>query len=374
MMENIECVIDRKGYSLSVERECLRIEFEGALKERIPLRFLSSLSVYANTWISSRALVKLAEFGVPVAFLGMRGDSVPVWLGNNRIHIRDAQFRAAFSSNNLGLAKHLVLRKFMAMRAVAREMGLNRSDAGAFLEEASLEQQVAALSVATHHDSVRGIEGRVTRAWFCFLRQQISPTWGFDARNRRPPKDPVNALLSLSYTLALTRVTALVNERGLDPARGYLHEIYSGRPSLSLDLLEPLRPLVDQFVVSVMDHFSEKDFTTSEDGCFLRKQARGRYFALWQQWLSAPVTHTHVAKALSFQKSALIDPTQDFTSITRQMIRSFGQLLKIARHHEHEAWLSWLGKETSEEEEDNGKTDESNMQPRESEPCLENQP
>jgi len=349
-MRDIECVIDRKGFSLSVERQCLRIEYEGALQERIPLRFLSSLSVYATTWINSRALSELAEYGVPVAFLGK--GTVPVWCGNNRIHIRNAQFQAAFSSSNLGLAKHFVLRKYMAMSAMAQDSPAD------FLEKNGLEKQLAALSAATDHASVRGIEGTLARAWFSFLRQKLAPSWGFTARNRRPPKDPVNALLSLSYTLALTRVTALANERGLDPARGYLHEVYSGRPSLALDLLEPLRPVVDQFVLSIMDEFSDKDFTTGSDGCFLRKQARGRFFGLWHTWLTAPLAGANAANALCFHKSTAIDPDGDFTSMTRQMIRSFTRLLHAAAVSEGDAWLLWPEQEPADQGESNGETHE----------------
>ena len=104
--------------------------------------------------------------------------------------------------------------------------------------------------------------------------------------NRRPPRDPVNALLSFSYVMTGGEVRRAILQRGLDPALGFLHVPQSGRESLVLDILEPFRPEVDCFVLMLVDtmltlkHFTPND----QDGCLLNKKGRSLFFKAWAKW------------------------------------------------------------------------------------------
>ena len=105
-------------------------------------------------------------------------------------------------------------------------------------------------------------------------------------RNRRPPRDPVNALLSLTYVISGGEIRRAILQRGLDPALGFLHASQSGRESLALDILEPLRPEVDLFVLTLLDSsLNLKHFTTNDqDGCLLNKKGRSAFFKAWAKW------------------------------------------------------------------------------------------
>ena len=116
--------------------------------------------------------------------------------------------------------------------------------------------------------------------------------WEFKERNRRPPRDPVNALLSLSYTLAGNSIGQLASTRGLDISLGFLHAPLNGRPSLALDLLEPVRPWIDQWIWQQVDKglLTPKQFSNNlEQGCRLDKEGRQAFFSAWydeaEPWL-----------------------------------------------------------------------------------------
>ncbi len=132
--------------------------------------------------------------------------------------------------------------------------------------------------------TLMGIEGSVSKNYLAQWRTLWDNAWGFKERNRRPPRDPVNALLSLGYTLAGNSVGHLASRYGLDLALGFLHIPSRNRPSLALDVLEPVRPWVDHWLwQKVQDglltpkHF----YQTKDNGCRLDKQGRNLFFTTW---------------------------------------------------------------------------------------------
>lgn len=137
-------------------------------------------------------------------------------------------------------------------------------------------------------DKLRGIEGYASKIWFDILSKVLHKRWKFTGRNRRPPKDPVNALLSLSYTLLVSVISKEVL-RGLDPGLGFLQEVYPGRNSFVLDIAEPFRPGVDAFVLGLLgDILTPDDFSVSDqEGCRLKKEGRGAYYKAWHLYQPA---------------------------------------------------------------------------------------
>jgi CRISPR-associated protein Cas1 len=143
-----------------------------------------------------------------------------------------------------------------------------------------------------------GYEGQIAHIYYQKISQNIDPQWNFTGRNRRPPKDPYNSLLSLGYTLLVSEMNNAVNAAALDPWLGFYHETYPARPALALDFIEPLRPQIDLWSLMLLDQFyNPEDFTYSEqDGCRLNKEARKIYYQQWaeirQQWQDGFPTKT----------------------------------------------------------------------------------
>ena len=227
----------------------------------------------------------LAEHNVPATLLPGRGRGEPVWMGaglSASVAPRQAQYAVATRPHHrLVVAREQVQAKLAACRDVL----VWREDEDAALIE-QLHRQREALAHCEDMASLLGVEGTAARHWFAGLQARIPEHWGFQGRNRRPPRDPVNALLSLGYTLLATLAQGRVEATGLDPWRGFLHEPVAGRPALALDVMEAFRPWIDLFVLTLLDTvLGPEDFTSTEsDGCRLNKAARGRFYAAWATW------------------------------------------------------------------------------------------
>lgn len=123
---------------------------------------------------------------------------------------------------------------------------------------------------------------------FNYWRQQLDPTWGFEKRIRRPPPDPVNALLSFAYTLVHQEAVRQCKKYGLDPDLGFYHRLAYSRHSLACDLMEPVRPKVEQWIISILERgdINRKHFSKHKaNGCFLGKQGRLIFYPLFDQQL-----------------------------------------------------------------------------------------
>lgn len=139
-------------------------------------------------------------------------------------------------------------------------------------------------------ERLRGIEGGAAAAYFAAFAVLFPESLGFAGRERRPPRDPVNALLSLTYTLVHFEWVRECELIGLDPLVGFYHELDYGRESLACDLLEPARPEIDRWVWGLFRAraFEARDFSTDQDrpGCALKKAARRRFYETYEGWMA----------------------------------------------------------------------------------------
>lgn len=171
---------------------------------------------------------------------------------------------------------------------------MNHSELVSLVQIQDVERQAQAARSAASIDSLRGIEGTAAARYFQGLAGMVPAGFGFDGRNRRPPRDPVNALLSFGYVLVGNELQALLDAMGFDPYLGFYHQIDYGRPSLALDLLEEFRAaLVDRFSAGLLNLgiLRPEDFgETPEKGRILRREAMKTYFACYEKELSSSVS------------------------------------------------------------------------------------
>ena len=130
-----------------------------------------------------------------------------------------------------------------------------------------------------------GVEGSAARIYFKAYSSFFNSKWDFNSRNKRPPKDPVNALLSLGYTMLLREVDQTLQRVGLDPAFGFYHKTSHGRSSLACDLLELYRTQIDFFVYELLAEqvLKSEHFTYQLNACLLTKEGRSRFFPAYQK-------------------------------------------------------------------------------------------
>jgi CRISPR-associated protein Cas1 len=191
---------------------------------------------------------------------------------------------------SFGIASDLIARKVAGQKALLKEALDRRPELRLplFSSHETLGNVEGSLAAERDLDRLRGLEGGAAAAYFSAFTTLFPPSLNFTKRTKRPPLDPVNALLSLSYTMLHYELVRELQLIGLDPLLGFLHQFDYGRESLACDLVEPYRPGADRWVWELCRErtFSDRDFTAGEErpGCYLRKEARRRFYELYEAW------------------------------------------------------------------------------------------
>ncbi len=236
----------------------LLIKKEGTVSSAVHLFKLDQIVLFGNIFLTPAVIQYLLKEGIDTAFLTRRGrylGRLQSALGKNII-LRREQFRKIEDRDFcLKTAKSIVKGKLVNLRTVLMRLNRTRTTVDLDNQVLSLRNLIPKVDEVESLDSLRGYEGRGSAVYFeGFSRGFLTDDFVFPGRVRRPPTDPVNALLSLGYMLLLNQVIAAVSLVGFDPFFGSLHSMDYGRPSLALDLMEEWRPtIVDTLVLSVLN-------------------------------------------------------------------------------------------------------------------------
>ena len=297
--------VTKEGSYVRLDHDTLRIESDGETARRIPLIHVGAMVCFGNVLLSPAVLHRLAEEGKPVALFDRNGRYKARVVGatSGNVLLRVAQHEAASEgSRALSIARNLAAGKVRNSRQVlmraARETEAPEAEGALRGAAARLGRNLAALEGADSLDMVRGFEGESARCYFGAFSHMIrenSGAWTFSGRNRRPPRDPVNALLSFLYSLVRHDCESALEGVGLDPQVGYLHGLRPGRPALALDLMEELRPvLADRLVLTLINRkqLDRKDFTERPGGAVrMADEARKAVVVAYQRRKQDEVEH-----------------------------------------------------------------------------------
>jgi CRISPR-associated protein Cas1 len=283
----------------------------------VRLKDTSQVVLFGYCGMSTPALHECFRRNLPVTYLSYGGWFIghSTGTGHHNVQTRTAQYRASFTEQTcLNLAAGLIQAKIQNCRTLLRRNWKASEDTGDKAPSQLLGALKSDMQQAARADSVQtllGVEGSAARRYFEHFVFMISPqkneeTEGFDfsGRNRRPPSDPVNALLSFAYAMLVREWTVALSAVGLDPYRGFYHQMRFGRPALSLDMMEPFRPLVaDSTVITAINNgeVSKKDFITTAFGCNLSPRGRKAFIAVFERRLSQEVTHPVFGYRLSYR-------------------------------------------------------------------------
>ena len=275
--------------------------------QKIPLEAIEAIVLLGGGQMTSQALAACVRRGVRVTALNP-GGSIRFVVGattSGNVHLRTALYRAVLDNDHaLQLAKVIVAAKLQNSRKVVARWARDAKEAseseGLAERARQLLDRVGRVPSAANPNKLRGIEGDGARVYFRAVHQALSNAHlGFSARTRRPPRDPVNALLGFLYGLLVSEFVGAVESVGLDHQMGFFHRPRSGRPSLALDLSEELRALTDRFVVSLVrrKQMGPEDFTRMPGGgVYLTDDARPRLIRLWEQQKEEEIEHQVLGK------------------------------------------------------------------------------
>jgi CRISPR-associated protein Cas1 len=287
--------LDRSGMELRRDGKALAVYEDGQRRSTVPVAHLDRLVLLGTVALDSGLLGYLAEQGVGVLVLSGRNRrqlALLVGRPHKDVSRRASQYRLfADGGWRLAWSRRLVRHKLAAQARLLGRGLRERPDVHYALTRgletlSRLRRQLAPTSGQSYTlDAIRGLEGAGAAAYFGGLTALFPPSVRFTGRNRRPPRDPVNAVLSLGYTLLHAEAVQACYVAGLDPLLGFLHEPEYGRESLAADLVEPLRPYVDLLAWQLfrdktlrVEHFSNRD-----DACLLDKAGRMVFYPAYEQ-------------------------------------------------------------------------------------------
>ncbi|MCW5830745.1 MAG: CRISPR-associated endonuclease Cas1 [Deltaproteobacteria bacterium] len=311
--DGIHLVAQQKGTRIGVRGTSVRItDDRGSVVKEIPLVNMESLSVLGSVQISTQALQVFADREIPVAYLSPAGRLVALVepATSTSGHIRRAQFKALDAETvKLELARALITAKILNQRKLLQRNHAALPDGA--LDNLTREAEAAARAEST--DSLRGHEGRAAAIYFGLFSGMIRPEAGreFQAngRQRRPPPDPVNCALSLAYSMLTHEATAALRTASLETSIGAFHVSRPGRPALSLDLMEPFRPLIaDSCVIAGFNRgeFRDGHFARTAAGCMFTDHGRRAFFNTYGRRMDDEVTHPEFGYRLSYRRMIVL--------------------------------------------------------------------
>lgn len=261
------------------------LEVEREERARLPAHMLEGLVCIGRVGVSSQLLGFCCEQGITISYLTPQGRFLARVEGpvSGNVLLRRAQYRASDAPERCAaIVRNLLVGKIHNQRAVLargwRDHGVHLTSVPSFQHALKRLKRIPHRLLQEHDvDLLRGLEGEAAQAYFGVFGQLVrveSPLLGFGGRNRRPPRDAFNALLSFFYTLLTHDCRSALESVGLDPAVGFLHRDRPGRASLALDLAEEFRPLLgERLALSLINRrqLNERDFRTFENGAVLLK-------------------------------------------------------------------------------------------------------
>jgi CRISPR-associated protein Cas1 len=261
-----------QGTKLAVDGEQFSIEREGAVIQQVRMADVDEVLVFGSIALTPAAIAALLQRGTDTLFLTAHGRYRGRLIGKpgKNVHLRLTQFdRLRDPAVAASLARNLVGGKIANQRALLlrSQREQRREDLAEAI--AGMRRLLEALETAESVEAIRGIEGQAAALYFGVFGKCIrNPEFTFVRRTRRPPRDPVNAVLSFGYTLLTMGMESAVLRVGLDPMVGVFHTPDYGRPSLVLDLIEEFRPvLVDTLALRIVNRreVAREDFEEFTD-------------------------------------------------------------------------------------------------------------
>jgi CRISPR-associated protein Cas1 len=306
--------LNKQGVRVGKSGAVLQVRDKEALVDEVRINEICQVNLMGNVQLSTQAIQALCEAGVPICYFSQGGwfYGITTGLNSKNVFLRRAQFRLAEQEwFALALARRLVAGKIRNQRTMLQR---NHVEPPAVVL-AQLKEMIARAEQARDFEELLGVEGNAARLYFGHFGGMIKSDpeeeqpakfrFDFAGRNRRPPRDAVNALLSLAYSLLTKDLTIACYAVGFDPYIGFYHQPRFGRPALALDLMEPFRPLIaESAVLSAINTgmVTERDFVEAGPAVALVPEGRKGFFRAYELRMDTLVTHPLFDYRVSYRR------------------------------------------------------------------------
>lgn len=315
----------KHGCVLGKTSERLVIYLNKKVIEEIPAIKVDQILVFGNSMITLPAMKFCLAEKIPIVLLSGAGKyhGVIDSFSTDPVLLHRDQFRRADDAEFcLSIAKSMLHGKLSNQRLLLMRHARKRHGVALKKSAQKIKRQIYKLENAESLDALRGHEGSAAKTHFAAMRVLLKKEWGFKGRIKRPPTDPVNALLSYGYTLLFYNVYALLRARGLNPHVGYLHPLRAGHPALASDLIEEFRAIiVDAVVLNVLlnNRLKQDDFifpASPGEPCLLTRDGRKKFIGALEAKFNSPVTHPATGFKLDYRR-CIEAQVQHFATVIR---------------------------------------------------------
>jgi len=310
--EALPLYVQARGAKIAKKGETLEISVEDQPTQTARLIDVSQLVVMGQVYVTTPTLHELMSREIPISWHSFGGWFLghSVGTGHKNVEVRTAQYRASFEPQVcLRIAKGLTLAKIQNQRTLLRRNWKVDEMPQAMLE--GFQQDMKRCQRAADLGELLGAEGQAAARYFGAFGNMIGRTdegslaFDFEKRNRRPPTDPVNALLSYAYSLLVRAWTVSLTAVGFDAYRGFYHQPRYGRPALSLDMMEPFRPLIaDSTVIQAINNGEVRpsDFISAAGSVALTDDGRKRFIGTFERRMAHEITHPLFGYKVSYRR------------------------------------------------------------------------
>lgn len=305
--EALPLYVQTQGAIVGKSGDVLEVRAQGELLEKVRLMDISHLAVFGNAQVTSQALRELCQRGIPVCYFTFGGwfSGITTGMTHKNVDLRCRQYTAALAiEQSLPIARQFVFGKLRNCRTLLRRNHTNPPPAVI----AELGRLAEKARTAESLDSLLGIEGAGARSYFSAFNGMLKPgsaAFDFRGRNRRPPRDPVNALLSLLYAMLVKQATITAIAVGLDPFLGFYHQPKYGKPALALDLVEEFRPIIgDSVCLGLINNsmLTDGDFITRAGAVALTQAGRRKVLEAYERRLDTLIAHPLFGYSISYRR------------------------------------------------------------------------
>lgn len=258
----------------------------------MPLYHIDHVMIIGNVQVTSQALHILLQNGIDVTYLTFSGK----YLGHTaaetskNIFLRLAQYEIYQNiESRLNIARQIVYNKMENQRQMIKIWRWEKGDFAWKEEVAQIEKLMLKISTAENTNQLMGLEGMASNLYFRAFGRMFKCEFSFNGRNRRPPRDPINVMISLGYTFLTQEVSNALEGEAFEMYLGFLHGIRYGRKSLALDLVEEFRqPVVDRMIVRMFNKrmIQKYDFTFDEDVVILNEDGFRKFCREFERWMT----------------------------------------------------------------------------------------
>ncbi len=310
--------LTEQGTKLMRTHSRLIVEKDGSPLLQMPIIKIDKLVIFGRVLITVPVIELVLNEGIPCAFLSINGRLKGILepIKSKNILLRYRQFEKARNGQfKIEFSCRIVYGKIRNQKRLLQRFAHNHPEIDFDSESRELDVLLKHLQLKNSLAGIMGIEGQATAVYFRAYAKLFKGEMKFDQRTRRPPRNPVNALMSFGYTLLTNEYTSLIAGSGFDPYLGFYHGISYGRPSLALDLVEELRhPVIDMLALELITRkmLKAEDFTGDEtNGFFLSAEGKKIFFTQYEKRMN----------------SEFIDPKTGMQTTIRKIMRAQVELL-----------------------------------------------